>query len=596
MYAGCGQVYRRDMTGGPAGEDPLDGPRLELDDNLATLMTSAQGLLAAQSRLRGLLRANRRIITDLDLDAVLSRIVESACELVEADYAALGVIGPEQHGLERFIHVGLDERTAEAIGHLPEGKGLLGLLIDDPRPLRLGDLRDHPRSTGFPEHHPPMRSFLGVPIKARDKVFGNLYLTRREDKTFTHDDEELVLALAATAGIAIENARLFDQARRRQDWLAASTEVTRQLLADTSGDPLGLIADRVYRLLDADLVAVAQLSGGGDTVTVRIAVGDEAGAVSGMSYPVEGTFSQIVVGTGQALRIADAAETTAHGGRRVFLAAKVDLGPAIVLPLMGSAGARGVLWAGRMRGRPAFSAADEDLVVTFANQASLAWELAEARRDQERVELLEDRARIARDLHDHVIQRLFGAALGLQSALRDASTAPQTIESVVDGLDDVIRQIRGTIFGLRPLEGGMRAAILDVVGEVRSNLGFEPHVVFDGPVDNLSTQDLLNDVTAVLREALTNVAKHADASAAEVLVEASRAEFRVVVSDNGQGIEDVNRASGLGNMRIRAEARSGALVIGVPPNGAGTAVEWRVPLPRRNGEGPGSREDLGPWD
>jgi GAF domain-containing protein len=193
-------------------------PRLELDQLLTQLIDHAQDVVAARDRLRGLLRANRLIIGDLALPVVLRRIAEGARDLVQARYAALGVLGPDG-GLEQFIHVGVDEETVARIGHLPEGKGLLGALIDEPHPIRLANLADDPRSVGFPEGHPPMNSFLGVPIRIRDEVYGNLYLTEREGGPFTAEDEELVAALAATAASAIDNARLYAEAGRRQRWL-----------------------------------------------------------------------------------------------------------------------------------------------------------------------------------------------------------------------------------------------------------------------------------------------------------------------------------------------------------------------------------------
>jgi signal transduction histidine kinase len=563
------------------GEDALAGPRLELDENLASLIQRAQEMLAAQSRLRGLLRATRSVVGDLDLDGVLTRIIEAACELVEADYGALGVVGADRRGLERFVHVGLDEATVQRIGHLPEGRGLLGLLIDEPAPIRLRDLREHACSVGFPAHHPLMQGFIGVPIRVRGEIFGNLYLTRREGKEFTEEDEELVLALAGTAGIAIENARRFEEAQRRQEWLATSTEVTRRLLADATEQPLEAIAESVFHLADADLVTVVVPSEDGEALTLPVAVGAEAANVARVTYPLEGTVSQHVLDTGRPVRLASARDTAAAGNRLVFLAGRVDLGPVLVLPLVGAGGVRGVLWVGRLTGGRPFTTADEEMVATFANQASIAWELADARRTQRRVDLLEDRARIARDLHDHVIQRLFAAGLTLQAVAPQASAAGATLETVIDELDDVIKQIRSAIFQLRPATSGLRAAVLDVVGEVRSSLGFEPHVVFDGPVDNVSTDDLLNDVTAVLREALTNVAKHAAATAAAVRVTAAGGDLTLLVSDNGRGIGEPRRSSGLANLRTRAQARAGTLVVAPAPDRSGTTLEWRVPVPRR---------------
>lgn len=424
-----------------------------------------------ESRLRGLLSASRSVIGYLDLDKVLRRIVEAACELVEADYGALGVIGPEGEGVERFIHVGVDAETVAAIGHLPQGRGLLGLLIKDPRPIRLRDIRDHPASVGFPAHHPPMRGFIGVPIRVRGEAFGNLYLTRRAGREFTEDDEELVQALAATAAIAIENARLYEESQRRQDWLRISTEVTRQLLADAAEDPLFLIARSVHELAEADLVSIAQPTEGGDGLVIAAAVGDHQETVVRKSYALDGTLGELVLGSGRTVRVADASDTREYDDRTIFLAEQVAIGPAMVLPLMGAAGVRGILWVARSKGRRPFTGSEEDMVATFANQASIAWELADARRDQLQVELLEDRARIARDLHDHVIQRLFVAGLHLQAAAPQSGAAGETIEGVVDDLDDVIKQIRSSIFQLRPTPGGARAAILDVAGEARRGAG-----------------------------------------------------------------------------------------------------------------------------
>ena len=567
------------MEGPFPGDDALDGPRLELDENLATLIQRAQDMLAAQDRLRGLLRANRTVVGDLDLDRVLTRIVEAACDLVEADFGALGVLGPEGRGLERFVHVGLEDATVARIGHLPEGKGLLGLLIDEPQPIRVRDLREHPSSVGFPRHHPAMQGFLGVPVRVRGEVFGNLYLTRRDGKEFTEDDEELVLALAGTAGIAIENARLFEEARRRQQWLVTSTDVTRRLLAEAE-DPLETIAESVFQLADADLVAVAQPTDEGDELVLPVAVGDGAAGVVSSTYPLDNTVSQLVLETGESVRLARADDTAATGGRTLFLAERVSIGPVMVLPLLSAGGVRGVLWVARSKGRRPFTTADEDMVATFAHQAAIAWALADARRAQRRVDLLEDRARIARDLHDHVIQRLFAAGLSLQAVVSRAGEATATLETVIDDLDDVIKQIRSSIFQLRPTPGGLRAAVLDVVGEVRTALGFDPQVVFGGPVDNLATDDLLNDVTAVLREALTNVAKHSAATSAAVRVTAAGGDLRLVVDDNGRGIGDPHRSSGLANMRNRAEARAGTLAVGSAAGGSGTTLEWRVPVPR----------------
>ncbi|HSV37904.1 MAG TPA: GAF domain-containing protein [Nocardioidaceae bacterium] len=562
---------------------PFDGPRLELDQLLKQLIDRAQDVMAAQNRLRGLLRANRSIIGDLALSTVLRSIVEAACELVNAKYGALGVVAPEGSGLEQFIHVGIDEARVEAIGHLPEGKGLLGLLIEDPHPIRLPDLGKHERSVGFPANHPPMKGFIGVPIRVREEIFGNLYLTREDDIDFTAEDEELVLALAATAGVAIENARLFEEGRLRQDWLQTSTDVTTRLLSGAD-DSLGLVAKNVLKLADAHLVAVVLPTASGNELTVAVAEGVDAMRVMGSTYPIGDTLSELVMRTGEAVRVRDAEDTREFEDRTILLGGEFQVGPVMVLPLLGSEHVRGALIVARARAKRPFTAADLDMATTFANHASVAMELADARRDQQKVLLLEDRARIARDLHDHVIQQLFASGMTIQGTASSLGDSPHAaaLEKVVDNLDEAIKQIRTSIFQLRPNSEGLRSAVLDVVGEVRPALGMEPHVTFDGPVDTLSApadgEGLTEDVRAVVREALTNVAKHAGATRVELRLTARGDRLAVVIADNGRGLGASDRRSGLDNLRKRAEARQGNLQLEAPPEGTGTVVTWTVPL------------------
>jgi signal transduction histidine kinase len=561
------------------GGTRFDGPRLELDQLLAQLIDRAQDVMAAQNRLRGLLQANRSIVGDLGLETVLRTIVEAACELVDARYGALGVVAPEGAGLEQFIHVGLEATEVEAIGHLPEGKGLLGLLIEDPQPIRLHDLADHARSVGFPANHPPMKGFIGVPIRVRDEVFGNLYLTRIDDVDFSAEDEELVLALAATAGVAIENARLFEESRRRQEWLQSSTEVTRRLLTGGDEAPLGLIARSVMSLARADLVTVVMPTDDNDRLLVAVAEGQEADKLIGSTYPIAGTLSEHVLITGTSVRVRDAADTREQDGRTIYLAEVVQVGPVMVLPLMGSARVRGALLVARSHQRRPFTTADMEMATTFANHASVALELADARKDQQKVLLLEDRARIARDLHDHVIQQLFAVGMIIQGTAATIGEGPHAaaLERVVAGLDEAIRQIRVSIFQLRPSASGLRSAVLDVVNEARATLGFDPRVSFDGPVDTLSSDELANDVTAVVREALTNVARHAGARSVRLGIQARDDRLTITIADDGGGLRDTGRRSGLDNMRRRVESRGGTFLTDQGAVG-GTTLIWSVPL------------------
>ena len=550
-----------DVAAGDRGR--LPEPRLELDALLAQLIDRAQDVMAAQRRLRGLLRANRLVIGDLALPVVLHRIVEAACDLVQAKYGALGVLAPGG-GLDQFVHVGFDEATVARLGHLPEGKGLLGALIDDPRPVRLRDLSRDPRSVGFPPGHPPMTSFLGVPIRVRGEVYGNIYLSNNDEVSFSAEDEELIASLAATAGVAIENARLFAESRRRQDWLQASTEITRQLLASDGEEPLQVIARRLQEVAGADAVNVVLPTADGRRLLVEVATGAGADQVRALSYPVENTVSGIVLDSGQPVLIPDMAQELVHD---VHLSDFVPLGPLMVLPLVGMQRTRGALVVGRLPGRSRFTAADVEMATTFANHATLALELSDARSDRERVALLEDRDRIARDLHDHVIQRLFGAGLTVESVASGlrAEGRIDRLSNVVDDIDETIRQIRSSIFRLRgPLGAGTRSvrdAVLNVVAELHPVLGYEPRAVFIGPVDTAVPDGVVDDIIAVVREGLTNVARHAGASQVEVKLRYAGGELALVLTDDGAGMHDATRRSGLANLRERAEHYGGTLVL-----------------------------------
>jgi signal transduction histidine kinase len=375
------------------------------------------GEFAGPRRLRNLLDAVLTIGSDLDLPAMLERIVEAAVDLVDARYGALGVLDDRRTRLAQFITVGVDDATQAAIGHLPEGHGILGLLIVDARPLRLPDLREHPDSYGFPPHHPPMRSFLGVPVLLRDQVFGNLYLTDKTSaEVFTDVDEELVVGLAGAAGVAIENARLHA---------------------------------RVQEL-----------------------------ALAG------------------------------------------------------------------------------------------------------------ERERIARDLHDTIIQRLFATGLSLQGAAglvrTDPETASRRVNGAIDDLDLTVKHIRSAIFGLEAREpaaaGGFRSRVLDVAREAGAVLGFEPGVVFEGALDAMTPEPVAADLLATLREALSNVARHAGATGVDVRVAVEGDDVVLCVVDDGIGPPpaDAPRGRGLDNMAARAGDRGGSFAIR-GATGTGTHVEWRVP-------------------
>jgi len=552
-----------------------DAPRSQLDTALADLVERAQGVMETQGRLRALLRANQAVVELMELPQVLHRIVEVAVELVDARFGALGVISPSGE-LEQFIHVGLTEHDVEAIGHLPVGHGLLGALIDDPRPIRLSHISDDPRSSGFPAHHPPMDTFLGVPIRVRDKVFGNLYLSNRSTGEFTADDEQLVKSLAGTAGFAIENARLYAETRRRQAWAAASAEITAAMLSADGDDPLATLLERLLVLAEADLVALTGRVSPGDEIEVTVAHGAAADTLVGRRFPAAQTMAGRVFDGGQPLLV------TEGSAFRVEAPAAPDRGPVMALPLTAGGLVQAVLVITRERGRQSFDAADLEMAADFADQASVALELIKSRTAQQLVLVQEDRARIARDLHDHVIQQLFGTGLQLQSVAGsvDEPTGRKIIESV-SNIDGAIAQIRTAIFALAMPRTGesvtIRHRLIDLLTEMTLLLGRAPTIEFSGPVDLIVTGSLADDVLAVAREALTNTARHAGAETSSMRLSTDGTEIVLTVEDDGHGIGESTRRSGLANLETRAQARGGGST--VDSGATGTRLTWRVPAP-----------------
>ena len=560
--------------------DPEAAPGpVPIERLLAELMQRAEEVIDSQDRLRRLLAANRAIVAELSLPAVLRRIVEAARDLVKARYGALGVIGADGL-LEQFIHVGMGDDTVSEIGELPKGRGVLGALIEDPRPIRLGRISDDPRSAGFPPHHPQMGSFLGVPIRSRNEVFGNLYLTDHAGGAFSAEDEELVLALAATAGAAIENARLYEESRRRQQWLQSSAEITAALLtASDDREPLQLIADHVLRLAEADVVSLV-LPAFDDPGMLKVTVASGYGAdeLAGMSYPKESSLAELALETGRGVRLGSVEDQQRYV---VHLRRVAPINAAMAVPLQGGAGPHGSIVAGRLHGRRSFGSADLEMAEAFASQAAIAIELATARADQQRLALLEDRDRIARDLHDHVIQRLFAIGLTVQGLAVAGGNEQQSrkLDQVVADLDDTIRQIRTSIFQLRGHElagPSLRGAILAVVEQVTPTLAFRPGVRFRGPVDTVVDDRLITEAEAVVREAATNAAKHAHASKLSVELRVTGHRLTIDVTDNGTGLTGSETRSGLANLDQRANALGGELR--VDPEASGTRVHWTVPL------------------
>ncbi|WP_425571258.1 GAF domain-containing protein, partial [Phytohabitans houttuyneae] len=438
------------------GLSPLS--RVRLDELLQELLDRVGEVVTSRERLRSLLDAVVTIGSGLELRGVLTRIVEAACSLIGSRYGALGVIGPDRTLVE-FITHGISPDLHAKIGDLPHGRGLLGLLIEDPRPVRLPDITKHPNSYGFPPHHPPMHSFLGTPIRIRDQIFGNLYLAEKQGAAeFTQDDEEIAVALAAAAGVAIENARLFATAHRRERWLAATAEITNVLLGQVNRtSALQLVARRAREVAEAQLVLVLLADEETGQLTVEVVDGPAPELTRAVVSQADSAFAKAVSGAGYVV-VDDL-------GKAAAWPSSVSTGPALITPLAAADTLHGVLvvaYPGDASTRPE----DIPMLRTFAGQAALALERARAQDEREQLLLLEDRERIARDLHDVVIQRLFATGLQLQTAAQLATRpdVAQRISGAVDDLDTTIRDIRTAIFELRtPANAALRTEIRDLV-------------------------------------------------------------------------------------------------------------------------------------
>ncbi|KIZ16152.1 GAF domain-containing sensor histidine kinase [Streptomyces natalensis] len=548
------------------------------DDLLERLRTLAGGTGPSPHLL---LEAVLSVGQGLELPQVLRRIVEAATVLVDAEYGALGLIR-EGTRIGQFLPVGVTQRQMDAIGGLPEGHGILGELIRHPTPLRLNELGEHPASYGFPPHHPPMHSFLGVPIKVRGEVFGNLYLTEKRGGHFDADDETVLATLAVAAGAAIEHARLYEEARNRQRWLEANGEIVAGLLPGADeADVLPMIVGHAVRLLSADLGVLAQPAEG-EHLRVELAVGEGAEAHRGLDLPRHGSFMGATL-TAKTLLISHDVE---HDPRVTAGPPRwTGLGPAVAVPMIAGEQVRGVLLLARRRGREPFTASETAPLLTFAGQAALAMELAERRAAAERLTLLTERERIARDLHDLAIQRLFATGMTLQSAVRfvDHPEATERLWRAVDDLDETIKIIRSTIFGLRAHDTArgrhsLRVRTVTTVDQASHALGFSPALHMEGLVDTDVPPEIAEHALAVLGEALSNTARHARASAAEVAMVVGDRRLTLTVRDNGVGIARGGRRSGLSNLAKRAESVGGELSVEPLPEG-GTRLVWSVPLP-----------------
>ncbi|WP_324605820.1 GAF domain-containing protein [Streptomyces sp. NRRL S-481] len=548
-------------------------------EELQARLDAARG---TRDRVHSLLEAVLSVGRELDLEQALRSIVQAAATLVDAEYAALGVITPDGKGLSDFLTVGVTDEQIAEIGPYPEGLGILGELIRHPEPLRLAKISEHPASYGFPARHPPMNTFLGVPIRVRDQVFGNLYLTeKRGGAQFDEDDQSVLATLAVAAGVAIDNARLYEESRLRERWLQVSAEINHSLMSGSErGEVLRLIAERTREITSATLAVVAVPVEGVGALTVELAIGEGAHQHTGRVLPVEGSLIGRAFSSGSPVTSADLSkdERVSADPARVS-----GLGPAVAVPIGKGAGARGVALLVREVGQPVFTEKETQQLQVFAGQAAVAMELAERRQDAEQIAMLQDRDRIARDLHDLAIQRLFATGMTLQSAGRfiEHPEASERVMRAVDDLDETIKIIRSTIFGLRSHEtdggSGLRSRVVRAVGETAPLLGFAPSLRMEGLLDTQVPKEIAGHVIAVLSEALTNVARHAHAGRTDVVLETDGREVRLSVTDDGVGIPPGGRRSGLRNMAERAEQLDGTLEV-TAPAGGGTSLVWCVPV------------------
>ncbi|WP_184729228.1 GAF domain-containing sensor histidine kinase [Saccharopolyspora phatthalungensis] len=568
-------------------EEPEDGQppslagtfsRLRLRELLAQVQVRIEEIIGLRDRMDGLLSAVLAISSELELDATLRRVVHTAIDLVDARYGAIGVLGPNGE-LAQFVYEGIDEPTRESIGRLPSGHGVLGVVIEADKPLRLEDIAAHPSSVGFPPHHPPMRGFLGVPIRARQETFGRLYLTeKRGSGEFTEDDEVVVQALAGAAGIAVDNARLFEEVRRRERWLDATGEITAELLAGTDPiDALQVIAERAAELTAADYALIAVPAGGEDSevneLVITVSVGVDIDDLVYRSIPVSGST------TGQVFReriprnVANMAIDVTQGNA-------VQFGPALAVPMRADETISGVLLAARVPGAAEFDEHQLQVVSSFADQAALALQRAEAQAARRELDVLADRDRIARDLHDHVIQRLFAIGMAMQGTQRRAKSpvVADRLTEHIDQLHEVIQDLRASIFDLQAAtesEVGFRTrvqrAITDVVGD--SPIRFTVRMA--GPLDVLPPK-LAEHAEAVVLEAVSNTVRHAHASELSVTISLD-GRLTIDVTDNGIGIPDSVAHSGLRNLADRAAELGGRCVVERLPTG-GTSLRWSAPV------------------
>jgi signal transduction histidine kinase len=551
----------------PADPQLMQSPTLELDRLIDQLVDRVAEERSAKPRFKALLHALAAVSADLGLDRVLDNVVGAASSLLGAEAAAFSLASST--GRRRPVtHTAADDSTLAVLTALARGAGPTASLLETGQPVRWST---------------DELSALAVPVRLDGENAAILVVGNCQDPSagFDEEDQDLLLLLAAAAGIAIAHARRYDEAQVEHGWLRASTAITQDLLSADDDDPLEGIAAAAFELAHADLVTVALLTGATDEVVVEVARGEQAERVIGLRVPLAGTVAGIAVAEHRPLLVHDYLRDVEAP---LPMGAEVDTGAVMVVPLLGRERVWGVLGVSRTSGQPGFTVRDLSMAAAFANHATVALELAEVQDARQRMRVLEDRDRIARDLHDHVIQQLFAIGLSLEGTASDPllpAATTERIRSRVEDIDRTIRRVRTSIFALRGTldhaSDELRASIIDISSDLTPILGFAPQVTFSGAPGALPTR-LVDDVAAVVREGLTNVARHAQASSVTVDLTVTAHELVVSIDDNGVGMPAEVVRSGTANVVARATRRGGTCTI-EPGVAAGTLLTWRVPLP-----------------
>ena len=541
---------------------------------------------AQLDRLRVLVEAGIALSSELSLDALLQRLVETAAQLTGARYAALGVIDKSGQGLERFLTTGIDADSHSAIGDLPRGRGLLGVLIRDAETLRLHDIADDPRSVGFPRHHPPMKSFLGVPILLRGVAYGNLYLTEKEGAgDFTEEDEELTQLLGAQAAVAIENARLYESSTRWLRQLQTLNEIGTALASEIELEPLlALVARRLRELVNARLVLIALPRG--SAMTVAAAEGEAAYGVVGMQLEFGSSKAGRVLERRRSERV-DAVledpEVDQHAARQIGVRS------ALYVPLIARGRAIGVVVAhDKLDSNPAFSDDDLRLAESLADRAAVAVDLSErVGRDALARALAaqeQERKHLARELHDETAQALTSILLGLKPLEQSAATAQDraAVATVRELVVSTLQGVRRLAVELRPSaldDFGLGTATERLVSTFRESTGLRVDLEANLRDDRLPTQ-VETTLYRIVQEALANVIKHAEAGQVSIVLTQNEHTVSAVIEDDGRGFDPNatgDDALGLVGMRERIVLVGGRLRV-ESAEGAGTTIAAEVPV------------------